>query len=409
MSEQSFFDTEKQLIVRLTDDTLAYIPTGSGGWQCRLDDIAWTSSRISPRGVHEVNLHAADGRVVARLTEFEQIERFYLTLVRQLACRSFFDSVRVSVPAQVGLLEKVLWLGTQSRQAGECWEGLHVEGNAGVVATPDALLVMPPGERRIERLPWGDLSGIRRRAASTYQPAPAVRFYGRDSYLEAPLLDLPAEFMALSDTHRRRLEGERAEYAIPGITCADEDLAQTFSWELEPLRDQGLLLGGEIVLACAFGGALGGVLPGATSRSVTGPEPEEPPAGEEARPIKTVLLLTNRRLLQLDPYPDGRIAVTQIDLGVHQLPMVRREANSLVVGTFELLTDPDQPVDMAADFMRRYRLVFNQILNPFSGDLQAAPPSLAARPPAAPTGVDPFSPEVKPLPDEPPGTGPWRP
>src|SRR6186997_3161429 len=113
MSEQSFFDTEKQLILRLSDDTLAYVPADGVGWQCRLDDIAWTSSRISPRGVHEVNLHAADGRVVAQLTEFEQIERFYLMLIRQLACRPFFDAVRVSVPAQVGLLERVLWLGTQ--------------------------------------------------------------------------------------------------------------------------------------------------------------------------------------------------------------------------------------------------------------------------------------------------------
>src|SRR5689334_22465556 len=113
MPEQSFFDSEKQWIVRLTDDTLAFVPATATGWQCRLDDIGWTSSRISPRGVHAVNLHAADGRVAASLEEFEQIERFYLALVRQLAARPFFDPVRDSMPTRVDCLERVLWLAAQ--------------------------------------------------------------------------------------------------------------------------------------------------------------------------------------------------------------------------------------------------------------------------------------------------------
>jgi len=370
--DQVFADPDQQLIVGLTESTLVYTPTGKPGWQCRLDDICWTSSRLDSRGVAEVRLHAPDGRVAAVIPAFEQIQRFYVALLRRLTLRPFFDGVREWLPTRVELLERAFWLAQQTTQEDGPWEAVQFEENGAVAVVRDRLLLMPPHAARVDRLRWEELAGIQYRLQSPLVLRDATRFYRRDSYLELPLPGLREDVHALvmARMAAARETGEPAVFRLPGIHYRDSRLAMEYSWELEGAQESDLIHPDEQVLAVAFGRSRGSLRPAE-------PVSTEPAALLDSlaglgRPggqlqIKTELFLTDRRLLQLDRETQTGTIVNNVALPVRGMPRPRATPASLIIGDLELQTDTAQPLDMASEFVENYRAWLRAgIPDPFS-------------------------------------------
>jgi hypothetical protein len=389
MPEQTFFDDAQQLIVRLSEDTLVYAPAAGGGWQCRVPEIAWTSAERTPRGIHHVNLHAADGRVVAAIPWFEQIERFYVQLFRLLAGRPCFDPVRESMPAHVEQQERALWLATQTCDTDGVWEAMRIGENAAAIATASGLVLMPSREPTLERLPWQELAGFRSRRDTT-------RFYRADSYLEVPLGELGEQFHTVVTRRREELLAAGVElphYQIPGVNCPDEELAMTFSWEIEEVRDDHLVEPDETIVACAVGPGRGRLFPD------LGP-PVEPPRllgvsrETEASQVEAELFLTDRRLLHVERDPATRDVLRRDDLRLDLIPKIRRSGSTLILGKLEVQPRGDHPGDMAEEFMTRYRQLVTRHFNPFTPETEVPAPQPRPRPNAG-KGGDPFAPELE--------------
>jgi catechol 2,3-dioxygenase-like lactoylglutathione lyase family enzyme len=376
-AEQQFADAEQQLIVRLTDDTLVYLPADGQGWQCRLSDIAWTSSEISQHGVEEVRLHAPDGHVAARVPRFEQSERFYVALLHRLLARPVFFPVYEALPTQVPMQERVLWLGAQTGADGP-WEAFHMDAETSAVATRAGLLLMPTPELRVERVPWEELVAVRYRAPSAFFPAGVLRFYRPTSIVELPLATPPTALIdyCTAELERRRAAGSKPQpYRIENVEYADDELAFTYAWEISTALREGLLEPGERVVACAYGAGSGDIsrrtglpvdataveLPEVTDDRVPGSEPAVPAV------VKTELILTDRRLLQIDRDPATGTRLRNFSVDIHHMPRVRRDGAVLQLGTMQLETDTTQPVlDMPGQFIARYRSLVSERMNPFA-------------------------------------------
>lgn len=389
MSEQVFTDSARQIIVRLTEERLVYAAADGRGWQCRVPDICWTSSRITSRGIQEINLHGAGGRVAATILPFDGIERFYVALLRLLTERPEYALVRHDLPTQVPLLERVVWIAGQ-REAGEGpLDFLRVAPTGLVAATERSILVESPLERTLERVDWGELAGIRSRAA-------ASRIYRAHSYVEVAVPELEAGLTAIWDA---LLPGRAAlAYSIPGVSTADPELAMEFSWELERALNDELLDPEELVLACAYGRGEGSLLPGEPGAAV--PSPMSLGAvlsgmgASDGELTRTELILTHRRLLHIERDRETLELLSQVEVELERLPRVRRVNELLILGRFELLADPDNP-GMAEYFMERYRNLVTERFDPF-GDHQEEGPTAslagAGRPdPFAPTLENPIS------------------
>jgi hypothetical protein len=384
MPEQVFSDATQQLLVRLSESELAYVPAGAGGWKCRLDDIGYTSSTVSTRGVEEVRLHAADGRVATVIPAFEQIGKFYVALVRQLIARPFCDPVRESLPEQVPLLERVVWLGAQTRETDGCWEALWVDERGVVVATATGLLALPAGAQQATRVPWEAIGGVRSRVASPFVEADVLRFYLADSHLDVPVPAPHDDIMAIWAGHRPAEGAPRPAYEVAGVRCMDEAVAMSFSWEIEAARDDGFFRPDETVIACAFG------LSRRTLRTADIPgdaqvlrETVDTALGGPVittSPMKTELFLTDRRLFQVDRAPVTRQGTLVAEIALDRWPRVRSTGAVLCVEEFELTTDERQPIDMGEEFMRRYRTLATERLDPFGpGPAETVEDQLAER------------------------------
>lgn len=377
MPERTFTDPEKQIVVRLTDDSLVYAPTGATGWQCRLEDIGWTSSSGDARGIQEVRLHAVDGRVAATIPQFDQIERFYLALLRDLAAHPFFDPVRDTMPSHYELMEKVLWLARQAQYADGPWEAIRMGKGAGAVASAAGLLLMPSQELHVERIPWPEVAGFCARETGG-------RFYRADSYVEVPLPDLHPAFTEACARHRRRLEAEGAEppvYQVQGLSVTDPQVALCFSWELEAARDEQLLDADERIYACAAGPGRGSILlddaapapverpalMGAVNAVLAGGRPAEGPQ------IKTELFLTSRRLLEVDRDEATNSVVDSAQLGCEVMFRLRRAGDALFVGGLELRPESRSSLDVPGAFVAAYKRMLSESFDPFSPDV-AEPP-----------------------------------
>ena len=354
-----FADLNRQIIVRLGDDTLTYQPAGAKGWQCRLSDVAWTDSTWDTHGVREVRLHARNGRVVAVLPYFDGIERCYLALVRQFTDRPMFHPVRDQIPTQVPLLERILWLACQSVPQDGAWELIHVEETAGAVATSNGLL-LASGANPLERIPWKELCGVRCRHSSPFQEKPAVYVFRKDRYIRLPLSCPPDAFLE----HCARRAGSEASFRLEGIRCNTADLAMSFAPELERARDDGYFRHEETVWGCAFGEARGELLASGM-----------PPA-EAAEPNRTELYLTDRRLLRVVYPADGSPAQREGIL-LDRLPRIRRSGTTLILGGMELDTDAAQPFDMAGRFIESYRGLLRGSLDPFAPEPDGVESALA--------------------------------
>lgn len=381
MPEQTFHDDVRQVLVRLTPDLLIYAPAGLPGWRCRVADIAWTSSRIGPRGVDEVRLHATDGHIGASIPEFEGIERFYLALLALLSARPNLDPIRDRLPSQVPRLERVLWLSQQTRDLGT-WEAAHTDDEGVVAVVPEGIVRAGATGTHWERVPWSSLTGVRCRVQSEVVSETALRFYSTASHFDVPFSGDPAAVRAACERYSQLLrEGgsEAAPYRILAVPCADADLAMTYSWELERAHADGLQLPGETVMACAFGTGSGAVVPGSAVVDSTDGL------------LLTELFLTDRRILQVDRDPVTLNLLDTVDLPVASLKLIRRMGATLLLGNLDLRTDTDQPFSIAADFLTRYRRLIRSQLNPFAEhtDLLGQTPEAAA---AYPPVRDPFAP-----------------
>jgi hypothetical protein len=373
MSGQQFVDSGKQLIVRLDSELLAYIPAGEPGWKCRLTDIGWTSSEITPHGIGEVRLHARDGRVVARIPDFEQVERFYIALLHRLAERPVFDAVRADLPTQVPRLERVMWLaGITADGEGE-WKKLHVDSAAAAVATVSGLILAPAPDAEPRRIAWKALAGVRCRYESLVQVEPATRFFTADGYVELPLSCPPESFLELCYELSRAAGSTGTEYHIRGVSCADSGLAMTFSWELERAAADALLRPDEKVVACAYGTPdvplvsvsvpeVEAVVPKPLEAvaAVLGAETAAPPA------VKTELILTERRLLRVDRTMVTGGVLEHVEFPLARLPVVRNDGSILTIGPLDVDTDATQPFDMAGRFFESCRRLVGERLDPFS-------------------------------------------
>jgi hypothetical protein len=398
MQEQTFFDSDRQIVVRLTDDCLYYVPADAKGWQARLDDVGFTTSVITSRGIQEVHLHGHTGRIATTLLRFENIERFYLNLLQTLARRPILDPVRTQLPQQVALLERVLWLATESTEADGQWEDLQVAGKSVAVATTNGLLIYPDGYPHVERIAWRDLAGVRCRSASRYVPAEVVRFYSRDSHVELTFTQPTQAFDDFCSRCRTRVEAGLAldgpAFSIPGVRCADEDLAMDYSWEIEAARNDGLLTADETVVACAFGGIIAGPAPTAVAErggffGTVGAVLPNGSGGEEPEPTRTDILLTTRQLLRVERKVSTGALVQKHQLPIDRIPPIRRRGAELFIAGTDLETDSAQPFDIAAEFWRRYRRVVAERLDPFAPEEEPFIPVLAAR-----RGPDPFAVEA---------------
>jgi len=376
MADLVFSDAATQLIIRLSDQALAYAPGSGKGWQCPLTAIGWTTARVTPRGVQEVELHAANGRGTVVIPQFEQIDRFYVALVRQLIARPFFDPVRESLPSSVPLEERALWLAAQCTPADGTWEALRVDEDAALVLTERGLLIMPGPGSPLERIAWGELIGFRCRELSS-------RFYRPDSYVEVALPYLDEEIVDRCTLRLAERGGAAgAAYQVPGVRCADADLAMSFSWEIERARDDALLHAEETVVACAVGLGEGCLTPGAplTAADLVADDSQAAAFDESAGPVRVELLLTDRRLLQVDRDPATCRLMGKAELGLDTLPVVRRADTSLMVGDLEIETETGPPADMAGEFIRRYRRLAGELLDPFSPDPSLLAPPVEALP-----------------------------
>lgn len=375
MSEHVFSDPDRQLIVRLTEERLSYEPVAGRGWQCRVADICWTSSRISSRGIQEVSLHGVDGRVVVTVLPFEGIERFYLTLLRQMAARPLFDSVRDSIPTQVPLLERMLRLGDATPEAERPWEFFRAAEGGAVAATPHSVL-LSLADGSVERIPWSELAGIRSRGGVT-------RFFTRSGFTEVPVPDLEVILAPL--VHAYQPETPPTAQAL---SAGDAGLGMSYSWELERALADGLLQRGETVLACAFGTGEGSLV----ARPVLGSPASMSALGsvlagvvDDRPPSRSELFLTDRRLLHVERDAGTLALLSQAEIPLERLPRLKQVNGVLILGRFELLPDPAHP-DMAREFVRRYRGLVTERFDPF-GDLSVtdgAAPVTTGRP-------DPFS------------------
>jgi hypothetical protein len=375
MPEQTFIDSQKQLIVRLSEDALIYAPAGQKGWQCRPSDIAWTSSRITSRGIQEVNLHGANGRVAVTILEFEQIERFYVALLQILLRRPVFDPVRADLPAQVGLQERALWLAAQAGPEDAPWEALRITEQAAVLATPAWLLLCPTPERCLEPIRWRDLAGVRCREAR-------CRFYGEGSAVEVPISGLEEAIVPVCERHMELLRAERIPrpiYEIAGVLCDDDDLAMTYSWEIERARDEGVFEAGERVVACVTGVARGVLAPGAATDAgapLFGAVDPLRAVGSvlDRTQFRTELILTDRRLIHIERNFEDATDSTVAECGHERISRLQRTGATLFVGTFELRCRSEAA---AADFLRRlfrYRKAVVDRSDPFSTELEAQVP-----------------------------------
>jgi hypothetical protein len=374
MPDRTFSDQEQQLIVRLGDEVLAYVPAAGPGWQCRLDDISFTSSVAGSKGLTEVRLHAADGRVAVRIPLFEQIERFYVALVRQLAERPQFDKVRGNLPDQVALLERVLWLAAQQPDPRAPWDALAVTDRAAVAGTADGLLLARFIGAKVEQWPWKDVAGVRSRRASASFPHAVLRFYTTDHHADLYVEEDHETWIGLCGERMPRDRAE-PEIVLTGGDVASADVAMDYSWEIEAAAHDGLLKPEETVLACAFGHV-------------------ERDLSLEAEPLtRTELILTDRHLIRVDrEVTDGTLLAHGI-VPTHRMPRIRRVGPSLFVNREELRTDSAQPLDMAGPFWKQYRGLMVGALNPFSDtpDEEEMPDPAEGRP-------DPFAPDVESVP-----------
>jgi hypothetical protein len=355
MSDQVFSDAEKQLIVRLSEDSLVYAAADRTGWKCRLADIAWTSSRISARGLQEVNLHAPNGHVAVTILHFDQIERLYVALLRRLTERPAFDGVRERLPTQVPLLERALWLAARTPASEGPWEALAVGEKAAAAATGGGLLLMPEADR-VETIPWGDCAGVRFRDESS-------RFYRTRDWVE---VSLPSLQSALRETCDRHLaEGQRPVFSIPNVRCAGPDLAMIFSWEIGRVRDDGLLEPDETLLACVYG-CQGGLAPATGLAAPVTFRPAE-------RSRRTELFLTDQRLLQVERDPDTGDPVSSTVSPLNRVPRIRLAGETLQIGAIDLEVDPGLPLETGRHFVETYRKVATERFDPFDAELQEGP------------------------------------
>ncbi len=370
MPEHAFSDLDRQIIVRLTEDRLVYAPADGRGWQCRVADICWTSSRVSSRGIQEISLHGPDGRVVVTLLPFDGIERFYIALVRQLAARPLFADVEAHIPSQVALLERMVWMGDRTPAAERPWTFFRAANDAAVAATRAGLL-LSSGPEQLERVAWSEIAGVRTRNGRT-------RVFRASDSIELPIGDLEAELTPSVSV---------IEYAPEGVRAGDTRLAMDYSWELDQARADRLLEPGEVVLAYARGEGDGPLVPGAPRA--------EPPA---LSPLGSVLarvvsdsdltqsevLLTDRRLLLLERDRETGELLSRQELEMDRLPRLKQVDGLLILGRFELAVDPTCP-GMAADFVRRYRALVSDQFDPFGELPEAAPAAVLS------AGPDPFA------------------
>jgi hypothetical protein len=351
MAEQIFSDSAQQLLVRLQPDTLEYAPTRTKGWRCRLDDLAWTSATMGAHGVEEVLLYSRDGRVAAKVPAFEQIERFYVALLRRLAERPIFNAVRTSLPTRVEPAERVVWLGSSTTAADGAWEALQVEDRGAVVVTKGGLMLVAAQGSSVERIGWEDLEGIVTRAPSSYVAHGSTRFYRARDYVELPYERLTLEVARACRAHvaARATNGARPEGPYRGET------ARLFSWEIEAARRDDLLEEDETIIAVAFGRGEGSLLP-ALAEDATAAELEAVPDDDTETPFsRTDLLLTDKRLLRLDREGGAGVVTYQEEVPFRTMPKPMPVGARLRLGGFDLTTDSAQNIDMAGQFMRQYR------------------------------------------------------
>lgn len=367
MPEQVFTDAARQVIVRLSEERLIYAAADGRGWQCRVSDIRFTASRITSRGIQEISLHGANGRVATTILPFDGIERFYLALLHALAERPEYDLVRHSLPTQVPLLERVVWIAAQ-RGAGEGpLDYLRVSPAGVVAATERGILVGGHIENGLERVAWSELAGVRSRAGGS-------RIYRSDSYVEIAMPDLEA---GLTEVWDAVVPGRPApEYSVPGVCTADPDVALEFSWELERARADELLEPDEVVLTCAYGTGEGSLLPGEPGAAMPGPTALgsvlSGMAASDRDLTRTELILTNRRVLQIERELGTLELLSQVEVELERLPRVRQANGVLILGRFELLTDPDNP-GMAQQFIGNYRRLLVECFDPFGDHREEAP------------------------------------
>lgn len=369
MAEQLFSDNAQQLIVRLLPDALEYAPTGTKGWRCRLDDLAWTSATMGAHGVEQVLLYGRDGRIAAKMPAFEQIERFYVALLRQLAQRPVFNSVRRSLPTRVEPAERVVWLGSSTTAADGAWEALQVEDRGAVVVTAAGLLLVSTVGSTIDRIPWDELEGIVTRAPSPHVAHGSTRFYRARAYVEVPYEKLSPEVVASVKSHlkSRTTNGARAEGPYRN------DVARLFSWEIEAAKRDELLDENERVIAVAFGRGEGSLLP-ILGEGEPGNELDATPDDIDETPFsRTDLILTEKRLLRLDREGGAGLVTYQEEVPFRSMPKPMPTGPRLRLGPFELLTDTAQNIDMTDLFVRHYRgQARTHRPNPFAADLEEA-------------------------------------
>jgi hypothetical protein len=385
MSEHTFTDLDRQLIVRLSEERLVYAPAEGSGWQCRVADICWTSSRITSRGIQEINLHAVDGRVVVTILPFDGIERFYVTLLRVLTDRPPFDLVRHDLPTQVPLLERILWLTAQREVGSGPWDLLRVTGLGTVGADERCVLASVDPEIPPVRIPWEELAGVRSRGNTS-------RIYRSRDYVQLGVADLEAPLTAIWDALR---VGSTPLYSVPGVRAANSDLAMEFSWELERALADELLDPEETVLAVAYGAGEGSLLPGESGAAIPSAMASLGAVlagtANEREVNRTELLLTSRRLLEIERDPKTLELLSQVEVPLDRLPRLKQANGILTLGRYELLTDQTHPA-LATKFMNAYRGLVTERFDPF-GDHSDEGPS--ARLVVAGDRPDPFAPTVE--------------
>jgi hypothetical protein len=386
MSEHVFTDLDRQLIVRLSEERLTYAPAQGSGWQCRVADICWTSSRITSRGIQEINLHAVDGRVVVTILPFDGIERFYITLLRMLTDRPQFDLVRHELPTQVPLLQRALWLTAQREAGSGPWELLRVTPFGMVGADERAVLAAVDPEVAPTRVSWDELAGVRSRGDVT-------RIYRSNDYIQVGVPDLEPALTAIWDALRA---GTAAPiFSLPGVRAANSDLAMEFSWELERALADELLDSEETVLAVAYGTGEGSLLPGESGAAIPSPMASLGAVlagvASEREVNRTELLLTSRRLLEIERDPKSLELVSQIEVPLERLPRLKQANGILTLGRYELVTDQAQPT-LATKFMNAYRGLVAERFDPFGDHADDGP---SARLVVAGDRPDPFAPTLE--------------
>ena len=373
MPEHVFSDLDRQVIVRLTDDRLVYQPADGRGWQCRLADISWTSSRVSSRGIQEISLHGPHGGVVVTLLPFDGIERFYIALLHQLAERPLFTAVAQHIPSQVALLERMIWMGECTPREERPWTFFRAANNAAVAVTAVGLL-LSPGPEQLEPVPWSELAGVRTRKGRT-------RVFRRAEAIDLPIDGLETEL---------DLPAPAAEYVPEGLPATESRLSMDYSWDLERARTDRVLEPGEVVCAYVSGDGEGSLGPSPRSAA-----PAMAPLGSVlARVVsdpdltRSEVLLTDRRMLLLERDRETGELLGQQELELALLPRLKQVDGLLILGRFELAADPEYR-GMAADFVRRYRALVTDRFDPF-GEL---PESVTA--PVAAGGPDPFAADLE--------------